>query len=506
MSAGEAPPQPSPETPTLQPSTAPLARQTLAYGVSGLIGPAVGILTLPVFARVFTRGEYGIVELGSTLLTVALAVADAGFTAAALRSYYDYRNEHPTERRSVLFTALTAMISVSLALTAVGIALRGDISSWVFGSRGDTTIVLLLAATIPAMSLYRFLTETMRLRMQATSYLVMTAIDTITTSGLGVAVVLATDWRVKGLFAAALFGHMLASAYGLFVVRKGVIGPWSSYELKRMAAYGLPLIPSTLSVWALALVDRLILARLRDVAEVGQYAIANRLASLLLIGTNAFLLALSPFLFSLYSEDPEQEKLARGRTLTYLTFILTLGGLVLTLFAKEVVDVVAPRFSDSYKAVGPLALGTIAYGIATVLATGISLARRTLIMMPIPIACAAINIGLNFALIPPWGFIGSAVATAVGYGALAAAYYWTGQQFYATPYELRKVVTILVLASAIGVVGVLPLDPLGLAVGLKLAAVAAFVGLLRVSGAMTGAEFRELGRFVRGMVPLPRRG
>ena len=99
------------------PDTAPLAKQTLAYGLSGLIVPIVGLITLPIFARVFTKSEYGVLELGTTLLAVALAVTDAGLTAAALRSYYDYGSEAEPERRSVMlsgFVATSAILSPSL--------------------------------------------------------------------------------------------------------------------------------------------------------------------------------------------------------------------------------------------------------------------------------------------------------------------------------------------------------------------------------------------------------
>ena len=60
------------------PDPAPLARQTLAYGLTGLIVPIVGIVTLPIFARVFTRGQYGLIELGTATMTVTLTITDAG--------------------------------------------------------------------------------------------------------------------------------------------------------------------------------------------------------------------------------------------------------------------------------------------------------------------------------------------------------------------------------------------------------------------------------------------
>src|SRR2546430_13456926 len=53
------------------PDHAPLARQTLAYGLSGLLVPLAGMITLPIFARTFSQSQYGILELATTTLTAA---------------------------------------------------------------------------------------------------------------------------------------------------------------------------------------------------------------------------------------------------------------------------------------------------------------------------------------------------------------------------------------------------------------------------------------------------
>jgi O-antigen/teichoic acid export membrane protein len=255
------------------------------------------------------------------------------------------------------------------------------------------------------------------------------------------------------------------------------------------------------SAWALALVDRIILSHLGSVAEVGQYAVANRLASLLLIGLTAFLFALTPFLLATYSENPEQEKAARGRTLTYLTFILSLSGLVLTLFAWEIIQVIAPAFIEAYKAVGPLMLGAVGYGIVSLLTTGFSITRKTGRMAVLTLIAAGVNIGLNFLLIPPYGIVGAAFATTIGYGVLAVSYYWASQRIYRTPYEWKKVLIMLALASGLGAIGVLPLGSEAVAIPLKLLAIGAFLLGVRVTGAITGAELVELKRFTRGMIP-----
>jgi O-antigen/teichoic acid export membrane protein len=484
------------------PDTAPLARQTLAYGLSGLLVPLVGMITLPIFARTFTQAQYGILELATTATTVAIAITDAGLTAAALRGFYDYRDDDESERRAVLTTGFGATSVLAVALATALVLLRRPFSELLFGNSHEQTVVVLLAVAIPALNTWRYVSEVMRVRLKAFHYLAMSVIAAFVTTGLLVVGILALGWRVNGALVAGLIGNWAAAAYGIVFVAGSISGRFSRGQLKRMLAYGLPLVPAALAAWALALVDRIILARLGSIAQVGQYAVANRLASLLLIGLTAFLFALTPFLLATYSEDPDQEKAARARTLTYLTFILSLSGLVLTLFAWEIVTVVAPNFIEAYKAVGPLMLGAIGYGLVSLLTTGFSIARKTGRLALLTLIAAGVNIGLNFALIPPYGIVGAAFATTIGYGVLAASYYWAAQRVYWTPFELEKVLITLVLASALGVVGVLPLGSEAVAIPVKLLALAVFLLGVGLSGAITRAELVELRRFAHGMVPI----
>jgi len=485
------------------PDPAPLARQTLAYGLTGLIVPIVGIVTLPIFARVFSRGQYGLVELGTTTMTVALTITDAGLTAAALRGFYDFGTDDEDDRRRVLTTGFVATTALTFAVAGLMILLRNELSRWLLQRPDEGGLIVVIAVSMLAFNTWRYVSEVMRDRLMAFSYLATALLAAALTTAIGVAGVLALGWRVQGVFLAAVIGNSVAAAYGLVVVRHSLAGRFSSSELRRMLAYGVPLVPSALAGWALALIDRIILARLGSLSEVGQYAIANRLAFLLMIGMSAFTFALTPFLLATYSENPDQEKAGRARTLTYLTFILSFVGLGLTLFAKEAIEVVAPKFDDAYLAVGPLALGTAAYGISTLLTTGLAIARKTARLAALSVGCAVVNIGLNFALIPPFGIVGAALATAAGYGALAASFYWASQRAYRTPYQPRKVVGMLAAAVALGTVGLIPFGSVALALPVKLAALAAFAAFTWISGTMGKAEFKELRRFAGGMIAVP---
>jgi O-antigen/teichoic acid export membrane protein len=272
-----------------------------------------------------------------------------------------------------------------------------------------------------------------------------------------------------------------------------------------MLAYGLPLVPAALALWALALVDRILLRHLDTLDSVGEYAVANRVANVLLLVVSGFSLAFGPYIFSIYSEDRATERQVRAQTLRYLAIVLCAIGLALTLFAHALIDVVAPSFDTAYEAVGPLALGAVAVGISAVAMSGISYVRRTELLAGAAVLAAVVNIGLNFALIPPFGMVGAAFATAAAYLLLATIQYVLAQRLYPTPYEPAKVLTTLALASAFGVLGVVPLHPLALELAVKTLALAAFLVTLRLSGAIDGQDvlkLRDLAGRIRGVRPV----
>ena len=496
---------PAPEAgPPPPPGHAGLARQTLIYGLAGVAPQVFGILTVPIFARAFVEAEYGVLEIALVSLSVAATVADAGLASASQRSFYDYRDDENAQRRAVVTTAVAAAAVIACAIGIAGLLLRRPLSDALFGTSDQSETVAIIAITVPAMALGTLLRETMRLRFFATHYLVSALVTGFVGAGIGIIAVVGFDAGAGGVIAGMLAANLAAAGYGAIAMRRDLGRALSRFELRRMLAFGLPLVPAALALWALALIDRLMLSSLADLDDVGQYAVANRVASVIQLGATGFLLALGPYLLATYAESRELEKTLRGRTLTYLAFTLGFAGLVVTLLSHEAVAVLAPDYGDASRAVGPVAFGWVAFGLASLLMAGITLARRTTYFAVLAGAAALLNIGLNLVLIPLWGMLGAALATAIAYGALAAMYYPVAQRVYPTPYEPVKLVLVVALAVVWSLPGYVEYDPEVLGLAVKAAAIAGFLVTVVVTGILGRAEFRELGRFLRGMVQLSR--
>jgi O-antigen/teichoic acid export membrane protein len=469
-----------------------LVKQTMVYGLSGVALQIVGVITLPILARVFTRAEYGRLELASALLAVGLAVADFGFASAAQRSYYDYSREESEARRTVISTALLATTVIGILVAVVLIFARDPVSRLLFGDRFSAPLVVTVALAIPLVNSASFVREAMRLEFRAWQYVASSVLASVMAGALGIIAVVAFDLHVRGVFVGIIVGNLLAAVYGAFVLRRDISRHFSLPELRPMLKYGSPLIVVAVAMWALTLVDRIMLRELGSLPDVGEYAVANRVANVLLLGVTGFALAFGPYIFSIYSEDRDLERSVRAQALRYVTIGLATVGLVLAIFAREIIDIVAPAFDQAYEAVGLLALAVVLYGISTVAMSGISYARRTGVLAAITLTAAMVNIGLNFALITPFGMIGAALANLGGYLLLAALYYVIAQRMYPTPYELGKLLTIVGLASAFGILGVVTIHPLAAALVVKAAAVVAFLVLLRLTRVVVPAEIDRL--------------
>ena len=151
--------------------TTTLARYTLAYGLSGLVVPLVGIVTLPIYSRVFSPAEYGVLELALVLLSITIVLADAGFALAAQRQFYEYTPDQDRERHDVLFTALVGTLLVSLLVAGGLVLLRRFLANSVLETPGEEDIIAIVALIAPPLALATYLREIMRLRFRTGHYL-----------------------------------------------------------------------------------------------------------------------------------------------------------------------------------------------------------------------------------------------------------------------------------------------------------------------------------------------
>lgn len=469
-----------------------LLGQTAIYGLGGGVGQAIGLLTLPVFARALDASEYGALEIYTVGIAVAIVFADAGLSAAAQRSFYDYGDDELAARRAVITTAFVTSTACSALAGAAIYGGREPLAEWLFEGQPDPDVVALAALTLPLLAVANMTREVLRLSLQPWRYLTSSLLATIGGAVLGVLAVTALDAGVKGVLAATVVGTAVSAVYGVWVARTYLRGHYDWAKLRVMLRYGLPLIPGLVALWATAYADRLLLANIEGLDEVGLYAIASRFAAPVVLLLTAFVTAYQPFLLALRVEDPALELDLRGRIASLTAVALLAGGLPLAVFGPELIDIVTPGYDGAAEAISPLVLGTAAYGVASVFLAPLLIHRRTGVSAVLTIVMGAVNVGLCLLLIPFFGLLGAALASFGGYALLAVLYWWFGRRLDDAAYEPGRLVVAFVFAAAAGEAWRIDLDSTALTLLAKLGVCAAFLVALRLAHVIRPADLGAL--------------
>lgn len=456
-----------------------LGSQTLIYGVGGIALQLVGIVTLPIFARVFSPAEFGVIELATVLLAILMIVVDGGMASASQRSYFDHGDEEEAQRRRILVTALLFQLVLGAAVALLLTLFADPLSRRLFDGRDVSGLLVILGTMLPAFALAQFTREILRLEFRAWSYLASSIAGAIVGATISILAVVSWDAGVEGPFIGLFAGTAVSALYGLALVWRRLVARPSRRELDIMLRFGVHLIPTALALWALSLIDRVMLAQLADLEELGQYAIATRIALPVLMLVTALGVAFSPFALSLFQSDPEREKDVRARILTDFTAMLAFVALACALWARELAELVAPAFDEAYRAVGLVAFGLVGFGISSVVVAGISFSRQTKWLTLYSGAATLLNVALNVVLIPPLGMIGTALATLAAYALLACLYYRRAQILYRTSYRGATVLGIVAAGLALMPLGAIAYESWLIGAIVKLGALGAFVLVLR---------------------------
>ncbi|HEY3727757.1 MAG TPA: oligosaccharide flippase family protein [Solirubrobacteraceae bacterium] len=476
-----------------------LGHDSLIYGLGSVGRRLAGIITLPLYARAFGPKEFANLELAVATYSLLGGVVDLGLTSAFVRSFFDYGKDREgiRGRRLVVSTSFSVIFGSSFFLATALVVFRDFAARVIFVHPGEAEIqlVVLVAAMIPLGEAAILTAQLMRVCNERRSFVISTVVGSVITLAVGPVLVFGLHTGVQGVLVGQLAGFIASAAYGAVIARRWLRLRFSRTRLAEMLRYGLPFLPTAAAFWALALLDRFMIARLSGLGQLGEYAVANRVTAPIPLILFGFATAYSPFILQLWKENREMELAVRGRTLTYVTVVIACVAVALSLFAREIIAVVAPSYHTAYKAVGLLLLGIGSYGLCSVIAAGMSITRKTYWNMLFSGIGAGVNLGLNFLLIPAYGMIGAAAATAVGYGVITLLYYANAQRIYRTPYEPSKILATVALAIPAGALGLVAYPNIAVALLVKGAVLLAFpaalvaVGIIplqRLRAAVTG--------------------
>ncbi len=466
-----------------------LARHSAIYGLGGLVSRILATVLLPLYTHYLPTDAYGHVEIVTATTAVLSIVLQMGISTAFFRFYFDMKE--PAEKLTVVRTSFWFTMATSTLGLLLGLAFAGTVSHWI-GLGHEPNLVRAGAVGLWAQTNYNQLTALFRVEQRSVQYAIASVVNVLVTVVAMVLFVAVFNWGAIGLVVGNFTGTLIVYL-ALLAYRREQLGlEFDRALFRKMQTFGMPLVPSALALWAISWIDREFVAWYKGAGEVGVYSVAIKIASIITFVMVAFRMAWPAFAYSI--EDDSEARRTYSFVLTYLLAAVSWVALSLGALAPWWVRLLTsrPGYVGAERGIGLLAFSFALYAGYTVLAIGSGRARRTQLNWVVTGTGAAVNVGLNFWLVPAYGFIGAAVATLVAYAVLFVGMTLYAQSVYRVPYQWRRVLTVLGAGAGLTVAARAPHLPLAPSFLLVLAYPFALAAL----GFYLPAERKRLRRFV----------
>lgn len=467
-----------------------LLKHTTIYGVGTVLGKIVGFIMIPFYTHYLSPADYGTLELLDLSASLIGLVLTMWLNASIIRHYNDF--DDPRERRQAVGTVLMLAFFIGIVVTGFGIWFSRPLSVLILSSQKFHSYVSLEAVLFLVTSVYVVCLSYLRARQSSTLVVSSSLVSLVLSLFLNIYYIGIRHVGVIGvLYSSLISGTLVTALLAAYTIRQ--VGLTFSYsKLRAIMAFGAPLIVTSAAGFIVNFSDRFFLRHFATIATVGVYALGYKFGFMLsLLVVQPFDMIWQARLYDIGKRDKSGRMFAR--LFEYYCFVLVVAALALSIGIKELLSVISPsEFHAAYRVVPIVALAYVFQGANRFFLAGTYIAKKTIPLGAVGLACAATNIGLNLLWIPRYGMLGAACSTLFSFVLMSTLAWYVSQRVYPIPYVFPRVIMLIGLATLLYLVSsLINLPSLVFQVCLKLSLLAAFPVVLYLLGFFSKREIEQ---------------
>ncbi len=421
-----------------------LAGETAIYGFSSILARILNFLFVPLYTRMLTQVQYGVVTEFMAYIAILQVILVLGLETGCFR----FANKDGEDPRKVYSGALIAVFGLNLAFLALMVAFSNPISA-ALGYEGYRRLVIYVAAILFCDSITAILFAKLRQEHKAVKFAIFKTIKIFTE--LGTNLVLFLVWPAKPDFTYPIFAIFVSCVLCLLLFVPDIIRlrlQWDKDLVHRMLLYSIPLMVAALPGVANDFLDR-ILFRYFDTsadawrASLGVYQAAVKLAVIMNLFIQMFRYAAEPFFFQRAKDKGSKELYAR-----VMEWFTAFCGLVF-LGVVGYIDIIAlflgPAFREGVGVVPVMLLSYMLLGMLFNASMWYKLSGRTRMAIWITLAGLVVTTLVNVIFMPHFSYWASAFGHLASYLVMFILCVALGAKYYPIPYDWKRIGCIFLL-------------------------------------------------------------
>jgi O-antigen/teichoic acid export membrane protein len=478
-----------------------LSKNLAIYGLGDVAIQLVNFALLRVYVEYLSAEDYGVLALLGSVEAVTKLFFRWGVDGSFMRFWYDCPDDRARQRlSSTLFGFLLVTNGI---LLVVAVAASPAIARWLDAPNYTLALQLVLLNTF-AIGFTFIPFHVLRMQQKAREFSLLAFARSVSTLVLRLALVVGLGYGVMGVVVADLVvtAVLLAVMVRWFAPLVRLV--FSRTVLREALAFGLPRVPHGFAQQVIAVGDKFVLSFFVPLSQLGLYSMGVSVGLIQKVFLAAFEYAWAPFYYATVRE-PGAQRVFSAVT-TYGVAVLALMTAGLSAIARDLLEVVTGgQYTAAAGVVAWTALGVFLQGVYLMTSIGLNITRRTTYYPVSTAVAAAVNIGLNFALIPKFGIMGAAYANGAAYATQAALAYAFSQHFYPIRYEAGRILRVVVSAAiAYAIARAIPqIDPIAGVLARGTTVVVVMAAGLWLGGFLKPEELQVVERLWRSRLTTP---
>lgn len=382
-------------------------KHSAIYAFGTMLRRLTGLIMLPIYTQYLTPADYGVVELLGMAIEITGILIGLRISQAMFRYYI--LAESLDEKQEVVSTVLFTVIVTSFVGAGALYVFAENLAVLIFGNTEYILEFRLFAFTLVTNAISAVGLSYLRARQLPVLFVAINIASLLIQVCLNVYLVVILDMHVTGVVYSALISGAIISIGLMSYVLKNVSFRYSGDIAIKLIRFVSPLIVASIGAFYVAYADKYFIRLYGSLADVGLYALAARVSSILATVFEAFNMSWGADRFEIVKKENANEIFEQVfRFISALLFIMGVG---LALFANDFFHAMtSPEFYSASSVVPVLVLAVLARIYMIFCNFGALYGERTGIMAKASWIKAAIATVGYLSLIPVLGIHGAALA------------------------------------------------------------------------------------------------
>ncbi len=427
------------------------SQNAMIYFAANLITKFAAFFLIPVYTIFFSPANYGILNMIQIIVSFIFIFYTLGLKGALQRFFFDYKDNNSSQRKLV-GNILTFNIIIGLTLSVILSIFGRKLSDYIFDDIAFFPFVLIGIWTAFLKIFHQLKLTILQIKQKAFFYTLLDSGFILSSIILTIIFVVILKLGLLGKVYLDISLTAIFAGISLFSLRKDVILNFDFKRIKEPLKFSLPLVPHMLSGFLLAAIDRVFLEQLKGLNQVGLYSLAFNIAFLMYVLIDAVRLAYTPYFNKKALAEGDKAKPEFAKLTTYGFAIYTFIGIVMILFSKELITLIASReYYVSYQILPIIVMTNIFNGLYFFFVRPLLFLKKSTGFVSIAtISTTLLNVVLNYFLIISYGIKGAAWATFISIIVKVILVLIFSQKKYPLPYEFKRLVILsLIIALSI---------------------------------------------------------